>query len=177
MTGAQEYGRALFLLSEEEGVTERTSEELDVLMAALKESPGYTALLDTPALPKEERLTLIDEAFCSFSDNLKNLIKILSEARCTHLLPSAISAFTDCYYESRGILPAEAVSAVPMTDSQIKAMTEKLEAKTGKRVLLRNKVEPAALGGVILRYSDTQLDGSVKTRLDKFEEALSDIIV
>ncbi len=177
MTGREEYGRALFLLAEEEGETERIKEELSVLMNALKEDPDYTSLLDTPALTKAERLTLIDEALGSFCENLKNLIKILAEARCAHLLPYVSASFTELYYESRGILPAEAVTAIKLTGGQIKSITEKLEAKTGKKVLLQNKVDPKVLGGVILRYSDTQLDGSVKTRLDKFEEALSEVIV
>ncbi len=177
MTGAGEYGRALFLLAEEDGSTERTREELEILMTALNESPDYVKLLDTPALTKAERLSLIDEAFGSFCDNLKNLIKILSENRCAFLLASACASFKDSYYESRGILPAEAVSAVALTEAQARTLTERLEEKTGKTVLLSNKVDPSILGGVILRYSDTQLDGSVKTRLDKFEEALSDIII
>ncbi len=177
MTGAEEYGKALFMLAEEEKITDRIKEELEVLMAAISESPDYLKLLDTHAVSKSERLSLVDEAFGSFSVNLKNLIKILSENRCAYLLPSVSGAFIDCYYKSRGILPAEAVTAIALTDAQMKALTERLEAKTGKTVLLSCRVDPSILGGVVLRYSDTQLDGSVKTRLDKFEEALSNIIV
>ncbi len=177
MTGAEEYGKALFLLSEEDGGTERTLSELNVLMTALSENPSYTKLLDTPAVPKGERLSLIDEAFGSFSDNLKNLIKILAENRCAHLLPTVFKTFNDSYNESRGILPAEVVTAVALTEEQITALTERLETKTGKTVKLSEKVDPSILGGAILRYGDTQLDGSVKTRLDKFEEVLSGIVI
>jgi F0F1-type ATP synthase delta subunit len=50
-------------------------------------------------------------------------------------------------------------------------------AKTGKKVILKNKIDKATLGGVILRYGGVQLDGSVKTRLDKFEEALTETVI
>ena len=46
MTGAGEYGRALFLLCEEDGTTERVLEEFSVLVKLLSENPTYTKLLD-----------------------------------------------------------------------------------------------------------------------------------
>ena len=177
MTGVGEYGHALFLLCEEEGTTERVLEELSALDNLLSENPTYTKLLDTPAVVKEERLSLIDEAFSAFDGNLKNLIKILAEARLTHLLHEVCTAFTDAYYEARGILHAEAITAVALTDAQSAALCGKLEAKTGKKVILKNKIDRSTLGGVVLRYGGVQLDGSVKTRLDKFEEALTEAII
>ena len=177
MTGAGEYGRALFLLCEEEGTTERVLEEFSVLAKLLSENPTYTKLLDTPAVTKEERLSLIDEAFSDFDGNLKNLIKILAEARFTHLLPEVHAAFGAAYFEARGIIHAEAITAVALTDAQSTALSAKLEAKLGKKVILKNKIDKSTLGGVILRYDGVQLDGSVKTRLDKFEEALTETVI
>ena len=177
MTGAGEYGRALFLLCEEEGTTERVLGELGTLMDLLAENPTYTKLLDTPAVTKEERLSLIDEAFSSCDENLKNLIKILAEARNTHLLPEVRATFDDEYFEARGILHAEAITAVALTAEQSARLTSKLEAKTGKKVILKNKIDRSILGGVILRYAGVQLDGSVKTRLNKFEEALTETVI
>jgi F-type H+-transporting ATPase subunit delta len=177
MTGAGEYGRALFLLCEEEKSTERVLDELDALSELLKQNPTYTKLLDTPAVVKDERLALIDEAFSAFDENLKNLIKILAEARCTHLLPAVRESFDAEYCEARGILHAEAITAVPLTEAETKKLIAKLMAKTGKKVILKNKIDKATLGGVILRYGWVQLDGSVKTRLDKFEEALTETVI
>ena len=77
MNGAKEYAKALFLLTEEEGTTEAVLEELSAIAGIMKENPEYSRLLDTPALSKEERLSLIDEALSSFNLMLKNLIKIL----------------------------------------------------------------------------------------------------
>ncbi len=177
MTKAENYGEALFLLAEENGICETVRDELNILMQIIAENPEYTRLLDTPAIKKAERLQIADEAFSSFSEYLKNLIKILTEARCAHLLPDVERSFAERYNDTRGILSAEIVTAVELNGAQIAAITEKLSKKTGKKILLCAKVDPTILGGVVLRYSDTQLDGSVKTRLDKFEEALSDIII
>ena len=52
MTGASEYGKALFMLSEEEGKTESALAEIKAVADILKKNPEYIKLLDTPALPK-----------------------------------------------------------------------------------------------------------------------------
>ena len=61
--------------------------------------------------------------------------------------------------------------------AQIKAMTAKLISLTGKKIVLKNTVDPGILGGVKLRYSGIQLDGSVKTRLDGFEKSLKSVVL
>ena len=45
------------------------------------------------------------------------------------------------------------------------------------RIIVKNTVSPEILGGVKLRYSGIQLDGSVKTRLDKFEASLKNTVI
>ena len=63
MTDARSIGNALFLIAEEDGVTERIAEDVGTVRAVLSESPQYVKLLDTPALSKDERIALIDNAF------------------------------------------------------------------------------------------------------------------
>lgn len=177
MTGAKEYAKALFLLSEEEGESESVLSELEMLSELIKENSEYSKLLDTPALSKDERLKLIDEAFGTFGQNLLNLIKILAESRSVRIIPKLKEEFSILFCESRGILHAEAITAVPLTEEQTVAMGKKLEGITGKKVIIKNVIDKSTLGGVMLRYGGVQLDGSVKTRLDKFEQALTAAVI
>ena len=81
------------------------------------------------------------------------------------------------YDEYKGRLRAEAVSAIPLTEAQISRLTAKLSRITGKTVILRCTTDKSILGGIKLRYGGTQLDGSIKTRLDRFEAALHDAVL
>jgi F-type H+-transporting ATPase subunit delta len=56
-------------------------------------------------------------------------------------------------------------------------MKEKLAKMTGKTIIIKNTVDKSILGGVKLRYSGIQLDGSVKTRLDTFEKSLKNTVI
>ena len=172
MTDMKEYASALLSLAGESGQTERISEELCALKALLLENPEYTKLLDTPAMKKDERLALAAEAFGGFSEYLLNLIMILSERHLAAGLVRLADEYATLYDEERGILRAEAVSAVAMSDEQIQRLADKLSRSTGKTVIVKNTLDPSMLGGVKLRYAGTQLDGTVRASLDRFERAL-----
>ncbi len=177
MTGAKEYGKALFSLTEELGISEEALGDLRDAVAALKENPGYITLLDTPALPSGEKVALSDEAFASLLPTVRDLIAILCEKHAVYLLPAVAQAFREEYDEARGILRAEAITARPMTDAQRKSMSEKLARMTGKKVVLQNRIDPKIIGGVTLRYAGIQLDDSLRSRLDRLAESLQNAIL
>lgn len=175
MAGKNEYASALFALALEDDMLEEVKSDLEALSDALNENPDYIRLLDTPALSKEERLTLIDEAFSSLCDSVRNLLKILCEKHAVYTVAELCSSFLSLYDERSGIERVEAVSAVALTDAQSDAIIKKLADMTQKKIILTNTVKPEILGGVILRYSGIQLDGSVKARLDSFSESLKNL--
>ena len=177
MIAELEYAKALFMLAEEENTCETTLLDLRAVIAAVKENESYLELLDTPALSKEEKLSLIDEAFSSISVSVVNFIKILCEKRLVRILPSVLKEYEALYDEKFGILRVEAISARPMSREQLDTLREKLEKEKQKTVVLTNTVKPEILGGLKLRFSGVQLDGSLKTRLDKIEASLKNVIV
>ena len=177
MIDAKEYGKALFLLTEEEGTTAAVAEELDLVKKILRENPRYEKLLDTPALAKDEKLLLIDRAFSSLSENLVNLMKILCEKHSVYQLPKIAVEYAALYDEARGIERVEALTVIAMTQSQTDALAAKLSSMTGKTVVIRNTVDPSILGGVVLRFAGKQFDGSFKARLSALEKSLKEIVL
>ena len=138
MTYAYEYARALFMLSEEERTTEKIYADLCVARDAFLENPDYSRLLDTPAVSKAERLGLIDKAFSSLDVSLVNLIKILAEKRLSYIFPTLADEYSLLYDEARGILRADAISAVPMTSEQTEKLKKKLSEFFVRKSLIAN---------------------------------------
>ena len=128
-------------------------------------------------IAKEEKLSLADKAFGSLHFSVCNLVKILSERHSVRAFSEVYTTYLALYNEHMGIEEVEAVTAVPMSESQLAALKAKLVAETGKKIIIKNTVDPTILGGVKLRYAGKQIDGSVKTRLDAFSESLKNIIV
>ena len=177
MTGGTEYGKALFMLTEERGTTDAVLPDVKAAEKIFSDNRDYVKLLDTPALSKAEKLALCDSAFSALDEDVRSLIKLLCERHSIHAFREVAREFSKLYDESRGIEHVEAVTAVAMTDEQIALMKKKLEKQTGKTIIIKNTVSPEILGGVKLRYSGKQLDGSVRTRLEKFEESLKNTVI
>lgn len=173
----EEYGKALFLLAEEASLSDRVKEDVELIKAVLKENPEFPSLLDTPAIPKAERLSMIDSTFGSLCELTVNTAKLLAEGHSFYLLPRVCDAFLSQYEASRGIEHAEVVSARPLTEEQLSRLREKLEAQTGKTIIINALCDPRLLGGVKLRYMGKQLDGSLQSRLERLERQLAETIV
>ena len=177
MTGAEGYGRALFLLAKEDENYSEYINDLAVIIAVFKENAKYASLLDTPAVPKKEKLLLIDEAFSSLKENIVNLLKILCESHSVHLIFDVEKAFISLYNQEMGIEQVTAITAIPLTEAQTERLKEKLEKITEKVVVIKNVVDSSILGGMKLRYSGKQIDGSIKSRLDEFERKIKSTVI
>ena len=177
MVDASEYGKALLLLTDEQGTTESVLEDIAAVKAVISENPKYADLADTPAVPPAERTALIGEAFFGIDNDLLSLLKILCEKREFYRIGAIADAYRACYEESRNILNVTAVTAVAMSGKQIEKLQEKLALKTGKTVVVKNTVDESVLGGMKLRYAGVQLDGSLKANLDSLASALRELKV
>ena len=177
MPAANEYGKALFLITEEDGVSDKVLSDVKTAERIFKANPDDIKLLCSPAVSKEERVALAGEALSALDWRLLNLIKILVENRQVHIFDKVAEVYGNLYDDARGIVRVEAVTAIPLNEKQSALLTAKLTRTLSKTVIVRNTVDSSILGGVKLRYSGTQLDGSVKTRLDKFEEALKNTVI
>lgn len=174
---AKSYGDALFSLACELGKTDAVADDLEAMVSALQETPDYVKLLDAPALTRDERVALIEEAFGRLDRDLVNLLKILSERRLSYMIFKICDAYIADCDELVGIERVEAISSIPLTEAQAERLAERLAAITGKRIVVNNTVDPSILGGMKLRYMGKQIDGSLKTRLDGFEKSLKDLII
>jgi F-type H+-transporting ATPase subunit delta len=81
-------------------------------------------------------------------------------------LAEVIVAFEKMVDERLGRLQVDVVSAQELKQPQQAALTQRLEAVSGKKVRLNLKVDDSLLGGVVVRLGSTVYDGSVRGRLD-----------
>ena len=51
-------------------------------------------------------------------------------------------------------------------------LTEALEGRTGRKVILEETVDPGVLGGMVVRVGSTVYDGSARTQIGNIRELL-----
>ena len=175
---ASVYAQALYDLAKDEGLGKTILEELAVLKKVFVDTPQYSKLLSTPDIPKQERCGVLDEAFRGkVHPYVLNFVKILTEKGYIRSFPDCCEAYRSFYNEDNGILVVKAVSAVPLSDTQVQKLTEKLSATTGKQIDLQCSVDAASLGGLRLNYDGKQVDGTVKNKLDAIGKLLKNTVL
>lgn len=85
-----------------------------------------------------------------------------------------IRKFQEIWNEKNGIIEAEVESASQL-DESIKQMLSEyiLELSKAKKVVIKEKTDKELLGGVVIRYKDKILDGSLKTRLTELNQKMT----
>ena len=77
------------------------------------------------------------------------------------------------YDTLNGKQEAIVTSAIPLSDVLSKQVLAKVKELTGKEAILSNIVNPAILGGFILRVGDVQYDASIANKLSGLKRQFS----
>ncbi len=89
------------------------------------------------------------------------------------MLGALVEAYGEELNAAQGVVAATALSAVPLDEPQRKALTSALGDAVGKRVELASQVDPAVLGGVLVRMGGRNYDGTVRAQLDALRRRLA----
>ena len=174
---ANRYAEALFQLSEEENITKEIYNELHDVVEVIKNNKELDNVLKSPLVAKNEKTQLIEALFNNkINNDLKNFLKILVEKGRISSLKSIKLTFKELLNDKHNIIEGTVISAIALTEKQVKELEEKLSKKYNKNVTLENEVDQSILGGVLVRLGNTQIDGSVKTRLNNIKDQLTQVI-
>ena len=175
---ARVYGDSLYDLASEEKLTDAILEQMQEVKEIFRENPEYITLLSEPSIKKEERTDLIDKAFGEDTEKyLVNFLKILCEKNILREYEGCVEEFTKRYNADHGIIEAVVTSAVALSSDRKKALKEKLEKVSGKKVSLVTKVNPAVIAGIKVELEGVEMDGSVRGRIKDISKKLSDTII
>ncbi|EGT2205036.1 F0F1 ATP synthase subunit delta [Clostridioides difficile] len=175
---ANRYAEALFQLGEEENSTDVLFKELEKVVDMMtKVSKDFYKVLKSPLVSKSEKKNLVEIIFSKeVSSNIKNFLKVLVDKDRISYLEDIELAYKELLNKKNNVIDGVAISAIPMSEIDIKELEVKLSNKYNKNVTIENVVDKTILGGVLVRIGNEQIDGTVKTRLDKMKEKLSEVI-
>ena len=169
---AEEYGKGLYDLTEEEHVSEDVLAQLRVLKGLFRDQPDFIRLLCNMSLAKEERTAILDGALRGqVHPYVLNFLKILCERGALHEFEGCVSAFTALYNQAHGIVEASVTTGVPLEEEQRTRLIDKLSAMTGKRIVLSERWTRRG-GRRLLEMNGKRYDNTLRHRLQAIHAAL-----
>lgn len=174
-TIARPYANAVFSLAKSENSLNQWSSMLAVLDATVQHD-AVSRLLSSPDLAsgaKSERLAQLcddelDARGVAFLQSLAEHDRLL-------LIGEVREQFEALRAEELKNLEVEVVSAFELSAAQSDALKEALNRKFNKEVSIESRVDPALIGGAVIRAGDMVIDGSVRGKLYKLAETLEQL--
>lgn len=174
VTVARRYAQALFMAARKKDVIARVSEDLAAVQRADSDSGDRLRLfLESPQVPTEQKILVIEHGFRPFSHPLViEFFKLLLAKKRLFRLKEIVEEFGRLVEQHQGIVRARVTSAVPLADSEMTALVASLEQGLSKKVMVDAHVDPAILGGMVVKVGDRIADRSVTTLLSQLREQL-----
>ena len=164
--------RALLDVAEKKGDPAAVQAGLREAAAATQSHSELRNALVHPALSPERRQKLVSAVFASAPPLVREFVELLAARDLVGLLPQVERYYSAEWNARRGVLSAEAVTAVPLEPALSRALEQAIRKTTGLAAELRETTDAAVLGGVLLRMGGRTYDGTVRGRLQALRRAL-----
>ena len=173
---ARRYAQALFEIAKLTHQDVEMEEELGAFSKALKHAPEIETFLKNPSLSAEDKRKTIgkiyQERVRDLYEILLNFFTLLLEKNRFALIHDIAREFKQIADHERGIGEAEIRTAVALSAQSETAIVSRLEKIAGYKIRVKKEVDPALIGGVIVKVRNKIIDGSVKNRIHNLKTRL-----
>jgi F-type H+-transporting ATPase subunit delta len=171
---AERYATALFDLADERRALDEVATDLRQLRAMLQQSGDFQRLIRSPILSRAQQanamMTIAERA--GLSPLVRDFLAVVARNRRLFAVPAIIEAFLAKLAARRGEVNADVTAAQPLSEAQFAALNEQLRRSIGSRVTVDVRVDPALIGGMVVKVGSRMVDGSVRSKLRRLQLAL-----
>jgi F-type H+-transporting ATPase subunit delta len=170
------YATALFELARDEKSVDAVMADLTQFEAMLAGSADLTRLVRSPIFGADVQ----SKALSAVLDDAKiggisaKFLKLLTANRRLFAVSDVIRAFRALVAKFKGEATADVTVAEPLNDKNLDALKTALKSVTGKDVALNVKIDPAIIGGLIVKLGSRMVDSSLRTKLNSIKHAMKE---
>jgi F-type H+-transporting ATPase subunit delta len=171
---AGRYAAALFELAREERQLPQVEADLRAFQAMLDASGDLRRLVRSPVIAADDQARALDAilAKAGVSGLTANFFKLIARNRRLFAVADMMRAFRALLARERGEVSADVASAHPLTAEQLNALEDALRVQIGKDVQVNTRVDPALLGGLVVKVGSRMIDSSLRTKLNNLKVAM-----
>lgn len=172
-TIARPYAKAAFAVAREQGTLDRWSRWLETARGVV-ESDEFQKLERSPGVSTGQLESLI-AGICAADLDAQGqaFLRLLTENGRLDFLPEIAARFKELEAEDRNVAEVEVVSATALDERQRERLAAALRKRLSREVRLSCAVDPALIGGAVVRSGDMLIDGSLRGKLERLETELT----
>jgi F-type H+-transporting ATPase subunit delta len=173
---AGRYATALFELALEEKKLDAVKADLDSFDALIAGNPDLDRLVRSPVFSADEQKKALDAVLkrAGIKGIAANFLNVLAANRRLFAVRDTIKGFRKLLAQHKGEVTAEVTAAEKLSDTQLTALKGALKSVTGKDVDLNVRVDPAIIGGLVVKLGSRMVDASLRTKLNSIKYAMKE---
>lgn len=166
-TIGRNYAQALFELGEKHGETEAYRTAFGQLDQVLTEGDGRVRqFLETPKIDDATKQRVLRSALEGrVPERFLRFLQVVIAKGRQRLLHGVREQYDAILDEKSGRVHAQVTLAREPDEATVREIGERLSGMLGKTVVPHVTVNPSLVGGIVVRYGDRVLDGSVRRQL------------
>jgi len=174
---ASRFATALFELVRDSGSVDQLEVDVAALRKALAESADLSALIKSPAFDRVEVAGAMARIArrMELGRYLANTLGLMAMKRRLFALPWLLDQLATMIDNYNGVVPAEVVSARPLTDAEVESVTKVLQSKVDQRIILELTVDPDLIGGLKARVGSRMIDDSMQSKLQRLKKTMQEV--
>jgi len=171
---AGRYASALFDLATEQSKLGQVERDVIAVQGLIDANPDLQRMVKSPAFSAQEQGRAIAAILtkAGVEPLTLNFFKLIARNRRLFAAPDMLKAFRTLAARARGEVHAEVTSAHPLNDAQMQALKDTMRGTVGKDVQITAKVDPALLGGLVVKIGSRMIDSSLRTKLNSLKTAM-----
>lgn len=168
------YAKAILEIASEAGTSKEVYAEMNAIQNSLEGSKELQQMLKSPLIKQEDKRAVLKEVFKDASKPTLNLFDILIDNKRGVLLSSVAESYISQYNKQEGIIEALVTTAIPLdAELEQKVLAKVKELSGANQVSLLNKVDPAIIGGFVLRVGDIEYNASIANNFEQLKKELN----
>jgi F-type H+-transporting ATPase subunit delta len=173
VTIARPYAEAAFRLAIESRNLAAWSDMVALLEAVLTDKDVAQHVADPNVDDRALESLLLGLLGDKLDGQGRNFLQVLIHNGRLAILPHIRELYEDLRREHEGVLEAHIISAMPVSDDQLRTLVAALEKKYGRTVRAHVDVDRELIGGARVMVGDKMIDATVRGRLDAMATALA----
>ena len=126
----------------------------------------------TRAAALEWERDFIDKVFKDADKDIRNFMKLVIDKGRSYYMQEIFESYEKRANEELGIQKAVVTSARKLSEEDMQRIKETLAKKTGKTIVLTNKVDPSVIAGIKVTVGNNVTDITMSTRIEQLRNAL-----
>jgi F-type H+-transporting ATPase subunit delta len=173
---AGRYATALFELARDGNAIDAVRADLDRFDALVAESADLARLVRSPVFSADEQLQGLSAVLerAGIGGLAARFLKLVTSNRRLFAVRDMVKAYRELVAAHKGEATAEVTVAEPLKDEHIETLRAALKTVSGKQVDLAIKIDPAIIGGLVVKLGSRMVDTSLRSRLNAIRQVMKE---